>query len=159
MSTTTLSPATYAIQTERAAPKAENTRGLAAMLLAAAVAALAVVADQLIDTWADNHLFLAWLLMWTVVFAGSLLLTGTARRLSLRAIVRLDHWARARAQARADARFLVFAQQDPRLMTELQAAQVNAGQAPAASAGATTDLAASRLAFARRVCEKHLFYI
>lgn len=63
----------------------ENARGLAALLLAAAVAALAVVADQLIDTWADGHLFLAWIAMWVGVFAGSLLLTGSAKRLYQRA--------------------------------------------------------------------------
>jgi len=151
MMTPTISPQVYAAKTERAAPKVENARGLAAMLLAAAVAALAVVADQLIDTWADDHLLLAWILMWTVVFAGSLLLTGTARRLSLRAIARLDQWACSRAQARAEARFLVFAQQDPRLQAGLQATQDKAA--------APTSLAASRLAFARHIRAQHLFYI
>jgi len=118
------------------------------------------VADQLIDTWADNHLFLAWILMWTVVFAGSLLLTGTARRLGQRASVRLDLWAQARAQARADARFLAFARQDPRMMAELQAIQAYATPDHVSQAAvAAPTLADSRLAFARRVCEQHLFYI
>ena len=159
MMTPTISPQVYAAKTERATPKVENARGLAAMLLASAVAALAVVADQLIDTWADDHLLLAWILMWTVVFAGSLLLTGTARRLSLRAIARLDQWARSRAQARADARFLVFARHDPRLQAELQAAETGVEPAAASRPAATTDLAASRLAFARHIRAQHLFYI
>ena len=157
--TPTFSSTVYAAHIERAAPKVENARGLAAMLLAAAVAALAVVADQLIDTWADNHLLLAWILMWTVVFAGSLLLTGTARRLSLRALARLDQWAQRRAQARADARFLVFAQQDPRLQAGLQTTSTSNGQAAVDHAAASTDLAASRLAFARHIRAQHLFYI
>jgi hypothetical protein len=87
-----------------AAGKPENARGLAALLLAASVAALAVVADQLIATWMDNHLFLAWVTLWAVVFAGSLLLTGTMRRMSARVAARLDLWAAERAQARATAR-------------------------------------------------------
>ena len=86
--------------------KPENARGLAALLLAASVAALAVVADQLIETWLDDHLFLAWVALWAVVFAGSLLLTGTVRRMSARAVARLDQWAARRAQARAAARLL-----------------------------------------------------
>jgi len=39
MTTTTASPASFAALTEHSAAKTENTRGLAAMLLAAAVAA------------------------------------------------------------------------------------------------------------------------
>ncbi len=155
----TLFPPVYAAKTERTAPQLENARGLAAMLLAAAVAALAVVADQLIDTWADDHLLLAWILMWTVVFAGSLLLTGTARRLGLRAITRLDRWAQRRAQARADARFLVFARHDPRLQAGLAAARTDAAPAEVSQAAAPGDLAAARLAFARHVRAQQLFYI
>jgi hypothetical protein len=87
-----------------AAAKPENARGLAALLLAASVAALAVVADQLIQTWMDGHLFLAWITLWAVVFAGSLLLTGTIRRMSARVVAGLDQWAADHAQARAAAR-------------------------------------------------------
>lgn len=120
--------------------KPENARGLAALLLAAAVAALAVVADQLIETWLDDHLFLAWVALWAVVFAGSLLLTGTVRRMSARAAARLDQWAARRAQARAAARLLA---------TEKRAVQ-NAAQA--SSAG-------KRLARATHMLDSHLFYI
>lgn len=62
--------------------------GLLAMLLVLAVAALVVVADRLIDTWTDGHLFLAWVGLWLVVFATTVL---------------LDSWARCRASARSDA--------------------------------------------------------
>lgn len=97
----TLFPRSYTPPT-----KPENARGLAALLLAASVAGLAVVADQLIETWLDDHLFLAWVALWAVVFAGSLLLTGTVRRMSARAVACLDQWAARRAQARAAARLL-----------------------------------------------------
>lgn len=120
--------------------KPENARGLAALLLAASVAALAVVADQLIETWLDDHLFLAWVALWAVVFAGSLLLTGTVRRMSARAVARLDQWAARRAQARAAARLLA---------TEKRAVQ---SAAKASSAG-------QRLARATHMLDSHLFYI
>ena len=118
-----------------AAPKArrtESSRPLAALLLAAAVAALAVVADQLIGTWADGHLMAAWVAMWAVVFAGTLLLAGTARRMSQRVMAGLDTWARRRAEARAEARYLALAQADARVMADLQAARDRAEIAAAA---------------------------
>lgn len=120
------------------AARPENARGLAALLLAASVAALAVVADQLIETWIDDHLFLAWVAMWAVVFAGSLLLTGTARRMSARAVAKLDQWAAGRAQARAAARLR---------------AQQTAAQASAPLTGAR------QLAKAARSLDSHLFYL
>lgn len=101
----------------------DGVRGLAAMLLAAAVAALVVVSDQVIDTWADGHLMLAWVFMWAVVFAASLLLAGAARGLAQKVMVGLNTWARRRAEARAEARFLLMAESDPRLMEEYRQAR------------------------------------
>jgi hypothetical protein len=101
----------------------ERTRGLTGMLLAAAVAALVVVADQLVSTWADGHLFLGWVAMWAVVFASMALFSGAARRLSQRVVRGLDAWACSRAEARAEARFMVLAQRDHRMMAEFQRAK------------------------------------
>lgn len=95
-------------------------RTLVALLLAAAVSALAVVADRLVDTWADGHLFAAWVAMWTVVFACSLLLAAPARRVAQRVMTVLNGWARRRALARADARFMALASSDSRLMADLR---------------------------------------
>lgn len=105
------------------AQRTDNDRVLSALLLAAAVAALAVTVDQLIGSWAEDHLLAAWVAMWSVVFAGSLVLAGTARRTAGRLMVRLDAWARKQAQARADARFYAMAQLDSRLAADLQAAK------------------------------------
>lgn len=115
-------PRTSPTAPQAAAPlrRPEGARALATLLLAAAVAALAVIADQLISTWADGHLFAAWVSLWAVVFAGSLLLAGTARRLSQRAMAVLDAWASRRAAARAEARFMALARHDPRLMADLR---------------------------------------
>ena len=84
--------------------RTESARGLTAMLLAAVVAAMVVVADRLISTWADGHLFLAWVFLWVVIFAGSALFAGTARRLAHSTMRSLDGWSQTLAQARAEAR-------------------------------------------------------
>lgn len=100
-----------------------GVKGLAAMILAAAVAALVIAADRLIDTWADEHLFYAWVLLWAVVFAGLALFAGTARQLAQRVMPWLDGWSQAIAEARAEMRVWEAAQRDPRLMQELVAAR------------------------------------
>jgi low affinity Fe/Cu permease len=105
---------------------ADSDRALSALLLAAAVAALAVTLDQLIGTWADEHLLTAWVALWAVVFAGSLLLAGTAHRMAGRVRSGLDAWARRRAEARAEERFVALAQRDPRLLADISVAVDNA---------------------------------
>ncbi len=102
----------------------ESARSLAVLLLAAVVAAMVVLADRLINTWADGHLFLAWVSLWVVVFAGMAVFAGTARSIAQRTVRSLDGWSQTIAQARADARLWSIAQTDPRLMQELQQAVV-----------------------------------
>lgn len=97
----------------------DGARSLATMLLAAVVAALVVIADRLISTWADGHLLLAWVVLWAVVFAGTALFAGTARQLASRAVLVLDGWSRSMAEKRAEARLWDMARSDPRLMSEL----------------------------------------
>lgn len=118
------------VGTYRVRPHFDGARGLAAVLLAAAVAALVVVADRLISTWADGHLLLAWVFLWVVIFAGSVLLAGTARRLAQRAMRSLDGWSQKLAQSRAEARLWDLAQSDPRLMGELTQARQRALEDP-----------------------------
>lgn len=118
---TTLNTPTAA--TPAKTPRTDSDRALAALLLAAAVAALAVTVDQLIGSWAEDHLLAAWVALWAVVFAGSLVLAGTARRTARRVMAHLNTWARRQAQARADARFLAMARFDSRLAADLQAAK------------------------------------
>ena len=100
----------------------DSTKGLAAMLLAAVVAALLVVANQMVDNWSDGHLLAAWVLLWAIGFAALGLCAGTARRLAARLMAGLDAWSQRVARARADARFIEAARRDPRIMAELQAA-------------------------------------
>jgi hypothetical protein len=49
-------------------------RGTASLLLVALVAALLVVADQMIQTWADGRLLAAWMGLWLVAFVALVLL-------------------------------------------------------------------------------------
>ncbi len=103
-----------------------GVKGLAAMFLAAAVAALVIVADRVINTWGDEHLFYAWVVLWAVVFAGIALFAGTARSLALRLMPTLDRWSQAMAETRAEMRVWEAAQRDPRLMQELVLARQRA---------------------------------
>ena len=112
----------------------DSARGLAALLLAALVAALVVLADQLIDTWADGHLFLGWVALWVVIFAGTALFAGTARSLARRSLAALDSWSRSLAEARAEARLWELAKLDPRLKAELIQARARAAEQAEATA-------------------------
>jgi hypothetical protein len=94
-----------------AAPQRESGRLLAALLLAASVAALAVATDRLMSTWADEHVLKTWLALWSVVFAGSLLFAGTARRTAHRVMDTLNAWARDRAHKHAAARQAMLIQE------------------------------------------------
>lgn len=138
---TTLTAATPSLATRSAAavrpraPATDGARGLSALLLAAVVATLVVIADQVINTWADGHLMLAWVLLWAVVFASLALFADTARRLARRTVVALDSWSRSMAEARAEMRLWEMARQDPRLMRELTAARDRADELAQPEAG------------------------
>ncbi len=100
----------------------DSTRGLAAMLLAAVVAAMLVVADQVVGSLADGDMLVAWIMLWAVAFAALGLFAGTARKLAVRTIAAADAWSHRVARNRADERMWSIAQKDPRVMADLQAA-------------------------------------
>lgn len=99
-----------------------STNSLSAMLLAAMVSALVVVVDQLMDTWAEGHLMLAWIALWVVGFAAVAVFAGAARKLATVLVKALDAWSARIAQRRADERLWSSAKADPRIMAELTAA-------------------------------------
>jgi hypothetical protein len=103
-----------------------GTKGLAFMLLAAMVAAFVVVADQMVETWADGHLLAGWVVLWVVGFVSLALLAAPARSLAARIVNGLDAWSRQLARARADERMWDLARRDPRVMADLQAAMTRA---------------------------------
>lgn len=100
----------------------DSTQGLSAMLLAAMVSAMVVVADQLMDTWADGHLMVAWVGLWLVGFVALAVFAGAARKVAKAVVGALDAWSQQLARTRADERLWVIARSDPRVMADLNAA-------------------------------------
>lgn len=123
-------PAAAEAGTGRPAADGESTggfdasRSLAGMLLAAVVAALMVVADQLIDTWADGHLLVVWVALWTVAFATLAVLAPPLRQLANVGAAALTRWSQVRALRRNDEAIWRVAQQDHRVLRELQMASL-----------------------------------
>jgi hypothetical protein len=102
------------------APKAEGSRTLAGMLLAAVLSALLVVADQVIDMWVDGHLLVGWVALWTVVFAAMALLAPPLRKLSAEASSVIMGWVRAAQERRLEEEMWEHAKHDHRIMDELR---------------------------------------
>jgi hypothetical protein len=100
----------------------DHSRTLAGMLLAAVVAAVLVVVDQLINTWVDGHLLVVWVALWSVAFAALAVLAPRLRRAVDGVAHRLTTWSAERAQRRADAAMWSIAQQDYRVMQDLYVA-------------------------------------
>ena len=96
--------------------------GLVALLLTAVVAAVLVVAYQVMDSVVEGHLLVMWMALWAVAFAVMALYSGTARNLVKRGKSSLDSWARGQAKARADERLWVIAKSDSRVMADLHSA-------------------------------------
>lgn len=99
-----------------------STKTLATGMLAAGVAALVVMADHLIDDWADTHVLAAWLALWAVAVVAIAALRGVSRLLAQNLMAGLDGWSAHVARRRADERLWAMAQSDSRLMQDLQLA-------------------------------------
>lgn len=103
----------------------DGARGAASLLLAAVVSALLVVANQVIDTWSEGHLMVAWMVLWVVAFAALALLTLPARRAGVALRNAAKNWAQNRRMAAEDRRTWEVALLDPRVMAELRLALQN----------------------------------
>lgn len=112
----------------RPGPSAAAPKVLATMLLAAIVTALLVAADSLVETFADGHLLVGWLLLWAVAFAALALFADSARNGARRLHDALGELVRREAQRAADRNYLACAQHDPRIMAELMAAAARANE-------------------------------
>jgi len=137
-----------------AAPRT-STKTLASWMLAAGVAALVVVADHLIDDWAETHVLAAWLALWAVAVVAIAALRGVTRFLAQNVMTGLDNWSAHVARRRADERLWAMAQSDSRLMTDLQTAMDRAEdkQAPA------SDLTTYMTRRAARMVKNRLYYL
>lgn len=99
-----------------------GSRALAAMLVTAIVAAILVVANQLIETITDGHLFAAWIGLWAIGFAAMALLLDPvfAGVAALRKAWGL--WRAERRLAAQDEKMWDLALRDARVMADIQAA-------------------------------------
>ena len=102
----------------------DGSRTLAGMLLAAAMAALLVVADQVIDTWSDGHLLAGWVALWTVAFAALALLTTPLRKLAGYIAGSVTQYVADTRRAHVEARMWELANRDPRVMADLRVAKM-----------------------------------
>lgn len=118
-----LGMARAAAATDRAIqPVTPVGRGVATLLLAAVVSALLVTANQIIGNWTEGHLLAAWIVLWSVAFAGLALLAGPLRRLVQQLRSWAARWQDARREAASDAQIWAVALTDGRVMAELSCA-------------------------------------
>lgn len=99
-----------------------SPRGAASLLLAAIVAALLVVANQVIDTWSEGHLLLAWIALWTVAFAALALAARPVSAAVHRIRVQLRRWSATRHAAEQDEKLWQTALSDSRVMADINRA-------------------------------------
>ena len=100
----------------------DGARGAATLLLAAIVAALVVVANEVVETWTEGHLLAAWIVMWTVVFAAIGLFASPARRGGRALRNAFNRMAAAYRQSVEDERLWQVALSDARVMADISRA-------------------------------------
>jgi len=112
----------FAQSLSRAVRRFDSTRAGASLLLAAIVAALMVVANQVIDGWTEGHLLAAWIGMWAVAFAALALLAAPASRAAAALRAGAKRWSAARRQAAQDEQLWSLALTDARVMADISRA-------------------------------------
>ena len=134
---------------------ATSSKALASLLLGGGVAALVVMADQLMEPWAESHVVAAWIALWVVAVVAIAALRGLSRHLAQQVMQGLDGWSANVAQRRSDRRLWAMAQNDSRMMADLQAAfdREDNEDAPA------QDLVALSHRRAARIVRNRLHYI
>jgi hypothetical protein len=113
---------TSALLTGNMGSALDGSRTLAGMLLAAVMAALLVVADQVIETWTDGHLLAGWVVLWTVAFAALALLAPPLRHIAAFTASGLGRRMQSWQTSREEARMWEMASHDPRVVEEIRAA-------------------------------------
>lgn len=107
-------------QIQAARAGANGARPLIALLIVAIAAAVLVVTDSLVSNWNEGSVLAVWTVFCLAAISLFALFAGSVRQSSIAGAWRAA--AQRRSAARADARFLETAKNDPRVMQELQAA-------------------------------------
>jgi hypothetical protein len=100
----------------------DSARGAATLLLAAIVAALVVVANEVVVTWTEGHLLAAWIAMWTLAFAAIGLFAKPARRASRALQGAFKRAAASYRQSVEDEKLWQAALGDARIMADISRA-------------------------------------
>jgi len=100
----------------------DATRSGASMLLAAIVSAFLVVANQVVETWTEGHLLVAWIVLWLIAFAAMGLLARPAKHAAIGLRTGLKRWSAARKQAAQDRELWNLALTDSRVMADISRA-------------------------------------
>lgn len=109
-----------------AAVRLGSPAGMASMLVTACLAALIVVADQVVSAWADGHLLAAWIALWIIVFALLATFSDAIRAWPLQWQASLRTRRQAAVRRAEDRRTWAAALEDPRLMADLDCAMLRA---------------------------------
>lgn len=104
---------------QRAVGGFDGARGAASLLLAAVVAGLLVVANQVVDTWANGQVVAAWMMLWAVAFVGIALFSAPARRAGFALRSAGARWAENRRLAIEDEKTWQLAVKDLRVMADI----------------------------------------
>ncbi|MFC5496522.1 hypothetical protein ACFPOE_03170 [Caenimonas terrae] len=133
---------------------AMSARGTASLLLAAIVSALLVAANQVIDTWTEGHLLVAWIALWTIGFAGLALAAGPVRAAVNQTRASARGWATARRAAAQDEALWQVALSDARVMADISRAMSHEAASdvlgrPTVTPAPTATAAASRYEWGR----------
>ena len=100
-----------------------STKGLGTVAIAAAVSAAVFAANQLMDTWTDQHLFAAWVVLWTVAFAALALLASPIRSAARSVVASFANWQASSKAAARDRQYWESALTDRRVMAEIECAR------------------------------------
>ncbi|CAM3835020.1 hypothetical protein [Paracidovorax anthurii] len=104
------------------ASRFDLSRGASSLLLAAVVAAVLVVANQVLDTWGEGHLLAAWMVLWLIAFAALALLASPVRRTAAMLRAGFRAWKEARRREAEDEKTWNAALHDARIMADLSRA-------------------------------------
>lgn len=100
----------------------DGARGAATLMLAALVAALLVVANEVVETWTEGHLLAAWIVLWTVAFAALALFATPARRAGVTVRDAVKRMVASYRQSVEDEKLWQAALADARIMADLSRA-------------------------------------
>lgn len=97
---------------------AEKPQSMSVVLMAAAIGALLVVAQQVIEAWTQGHAFVTWVALWAVA-AGALVFMARPVQWFARGLAR---WVESVRISRMEAQMWEMARHDPRVMEEVRMA-------------------------------------